>query len=98
MLPILIMVMAVQWSGVVLGKNFFFEDAEKDDGGCLICGDDGERLLRLKVRKRCHRIKLLRNDEFNHLTNILTLPLTCGLRLVNDRGLTHGIFNFLNGR
>jgi hypothetical protein len=86
---------------VVLGKNFFFfffEDAEKDDGGCLICGDDGERLLRLKVRKRCHRIKLLGNDEFNHLTNILTLPLMCGLRLVNDWGPTHGIFNFLNGR
>ena len=26
------------------------------------------------------KLKLLGNDEFNHLTNILTLLLTCGLR------------------
>ena len=44
------------------------------------------------------KLKLLGNGEFNHLTNILTLSLTCGPRLpLNDWGPTRGIFNFLNG-
>ena len=45
------------------------------------------------------KLKLLGYGEFNHLINILTLPLMCGLKLpLNESGLTHEIFNFLNGR
>ena len=45
------------------------------------------------------QLKLLGYGEFNHLTNILTLPLTCGLKLpLNEWGPAHEIFNFLNGR
>jgi hypothetical protein len=45
------------------------------------------------------KLKLLGYGEFNHLTNILTLTLTCGLRLpLNEWGPTREIFNFLNGR
>jgi hypothetical protein len=45
------------------------------------------------------KLKLLGYDKFNHLINILTLPLTCGLRLpLNEWGPTREIFNFLNGR
>ena len=45
------------------------------------------------------KFKLLGYGEFNHLTNILTLPLTCGLRLsLNEWDPTREIFNFLNGR
>ena len=41
------------------------------------------------------KLKLLGYGEFNHLTNILTLPLTCGLRLpLNEWGPTREIFNF----
>jgi hypothetical protein len=41
------------------------------------------------------KLKLLGYGEFNYLTNILTLPLTCGLRLLlNEWGPTRGIFNF----
>ena len=44
------------------------------------------------------KLKLLKNCEFNQLTIILTLPLTCELKLpFNQWGLTRGIFNFLNG-
>jgi hypothetical protein len=45
------------------------------------------------------KLKLLGYGEFNHLTNILTLSLTCGLRLpLNEWGPTCEIFNFLNER
>ena len=38
------------------------------------------------------KLKLLGNGEFNHLTIILTLPLTCGLRLpLNKWGPIRGI-------
>ena len=54
-----------------------------------------------KVRnyRLSQKLKLLGHGKFNHLTNILTLPLMCGLRLaLNEWGPTRGIFNFLNGR
>jgi hypothetical protein len=41
------------------------------------------------------KLKLLGYGEFNHLTNILTLSITCGLKLpLNEWGLTREIFNF----
>ena len=41
-------------------------------------------------------LRLLGKSEFNHLTIILTLPLTCELILsLNEGGPTCEIFNFL---
>ena len=45
------------------------------------------------------KLKLLENCEFNHLTIILTLLITCGFKLpLNKWGPTCGIFNILNER
>jgi hypothetical protein len=53
----------------------------------------------MKNYRFSQKLKLLGYGEFNYLTNILTLPLTYGLRLpLNEWSLTHEIFNFLNGR
>ena len=54
---------------------------------------------KLRNWRLSQKLKLLGYGEFNHLTNILTLPLTCRLRLpLNEWGPTREIFNFLNGR
>ena len=43
------------------------------------------------------KFKLLENCEFNHLTILLILPLTCGPKpLPKKEGLTCGVFNILN--
>jgi hypothetical protein len=43
----------------------------------------------------CQKLKLIEIGKFNHLINTLTLPLTCGLKLIfNRRGPTHRIFNW----
>ena len=45
------------------------------------------------------KLKLLGNDEFNHLIIILTLPLTCGPKLpLSKWGPNKWEFNILNGR
>ena len=50
----------------------------------------------MKNYRLSQKLKLLGYGEFNHLTNILTLLLTCGLKLpLNEWGPTRGIFNFL---
>ena len=38
------------------------------DDGEIFCGDDGERLLRLKMWKRCHRV------ELTHVSSRVLLP------------------------
>ena len=45
------------------------------------------------------KLKLLENCEFNHLTIILILPVTCGSKLpLNKWGPNKWEFNILNGR
>ena len=45
------------------------------------------------------KLKLLGNGKFNHLTIILTLPLTCGPKLpLSKWGPNKWEFNILNGR
>jgi hypothetical protein len=47
--------MMVSIGCVLICDDFFVLMMER-----FFCGDDGERLLQLKVRKRCHRIELTR--------------------------------------
>ena len=48
------------------------------DDGEIFCGDDGERLLRLKMWKRCHRV------ELTHVSSRVLLPF--GNPKSNDNG------------
>ncbi len=47
--------MMVFFACVLICDDFFVVMMER-----FFCGDDGDRLLRLKVQKRCHRIELTR--------------------------------------